>query len=156
MAKEKTPYQIRQEIDDIYRQSNVEPTDGFRSRLEALWVAEFEGCSEIICVECTRVPLWITGPYGKFLSNYNPDITVESKTGDRTFVELKPTTEMALTDDRPTRALELNPHYKFVVIGGYPYQGRGVTVRLLTGTQEKVYKQVSVPEVLKFLGCGLV
>ena len=152
----KEAHQLRQHIDSLYAQ-NVEPTEvnGMiaRSRLEALWIEQLSTCEYFRCVECVPVPLWIHGPYGTILRNYLPDIVIENADG-KIFVELKPTTELALVDDRQKRALELNPHYKFVIIGGYPYQGRGVTVKLLTGTVEKVYKNVSVDQVLQFLGCA--
>lgn len=148
----------RQERDAIYDRFNVEEStlsDGtvVRSRLEALWLDELTQCDSFECIECSKVPLWIDGPYGRFLSNYKPDITLELNDGTRMFVELKPTHELAIEDDRQKRALELNPKYKFVVIGGYPYSQRGVTVRLLTGKKEVVQKNVSVSDVLKFLGC---
>jgi hypothetical protein len=58
-----------------------------------------------------------------------------------------------MEDDRQKRALELNPGYKFAVIGGYPYSKKGVTVRLLTGKKEIVHKNVQVCDVLKFMEC---
>lgn len=148
-------HQLRQQNQEAYDATNVEPTDGYRSRLEALWVAEMDQCESLHCVECVRVPVWITGPYGKFLSNYTPDLVVDTPDG-RVFVELKPNEELALADDRQKRALELNPRYRFVVIGGYPYQGRGVTVRMLTGDKEIIHKKVQVRQVLSLLGCGMI
>lgn len=148
----------RQERDAVYDKFNVEEStlsDGtvVRSRLEALWFDELSQCESFECVECSKVPLWIDGPYGRFLSNYKPDFTLELPDGTRMFVELKPNHDLAIEDDRQKRALELNPKYKFVVIGGYPYSQKGVTVRLLTGKKEVVQKNVSVSDVLKFLGC---
>lgn len=153
-----TPHQKRQDRDDAYEAFNVEPTvlaDGtiVRSRLEALWVEQLADCDSFKCIECVQVPLWIEGPYGVFLSNYKPDLKIELEDGSTVMVELKPTAALALDDDRQKRALELNPSYKFIVIGGYPYTRKGVTVRLLTGKQEKIFKSVSVCDVLKFLGC---
>lgn len=146
-------HQVRQKNQEAYDEFNVEPTDGYRSRLEALWVAELEECEFFQCVECELVPVWIDGPYGRFLSNYKPDIVIQNADG-KIFVELKPNHELAMADDRQKRALELNPKYKFMIIGGYPYQGRGVTVRMLTGKKESVNKDIQVSDVLKFLGCG--
>lgn len=153
-ASEKTAFQLRQDNQERYDKWNVEPTtleDGtvVRSRLEALWVAELEVCDSFRCVECVKVPLWIEGPYGKILGNYKPDILIELNNGNRIFVELKPTADLALADDRAKRALELNPKYKFVIIGGYPYNKR-LTVRLLTGENEKTYPNMKVCDILKF------
>jgi len=147
-------HQERKKRDAIYESHNVEPTDGYRSRLEALWVAQFEQCESFHCVECTKVPLWIDGPYGRFLSNYTPDLVIYLKDGSTVFVELKPNHELAVQDDRQKRALELNPRYKFAVIGGYPYESRGVTLRMLTGKQEQVHRYVQVSDVLKFMECN--
>jgi hypothetical protein len=143
-----------QKVYDSHKVEKIE-VDGvvFRSRLEALWVAEFENCDSLHCVECVKVPLWITGPYGVFLGDYTPDLVIYNSDGSTSFVELKPNHKLAMADDRQKRALELNPAYRFVVIGGYPYSQRGVTVRMLTGKKESVNKNVKVPEVLKFLGC---
>lgn len=150
-------HQLRQRNQDYYDSHNVEPTEidgqAFRSRLEALWFEEFKDCESFHCVECIQVPLWIEGPFGKFLSNYKPDFTIYLADGSSVFVELKPNHELAMTDDRQKRALELNPRYKFVVIGGYPYTKKGVTVRLLTGKNELVYKNIKVCDVLKFMEC---
>lgn len=148
----------RQERDAVYDKFNIEEStlkDGtvVRSRLEALWLDELTQCDSFECIECSQVPLWIDGIYGRFLSNYKPDVTLELSDGTRMFVELKPNHDLAMDDDRQKRALELNPKYKFVVIGGYPYSKKGVTVRLLTGKKEVVQKNVSVSDVLKFLGC---
>lgn len=148
-------HQIRQQNQEAYDSHNIEPTNGYRSRLEALWVAEFETCDSLQCVECVKVPVWIEGPYGKFLSNYVPDLVVETQEG-RVFVELKPNHDLAMADDRQKRALELNPKYRFVVIGGYPWSKKGVTVRMMTGTQEIVHKKVPVSQVLALLGCGII
>lgn len=154
----KEAQKLRQKNQEFYDSHNVEPTEYngqvFRSRLEALWVAEFEDCDSLLCVECVQVPVWIDGPYGRFLSTYKPDLIIESGSNrDRIYVELKPNKELAMADDRQKRALELNPKYKFVIIGGYPYQSRGVTIRMLTGTKEQVKDHIQVSEVLKFLGC---
>lgn len=147
--------QLRRENQKTYDNYNVEEGEGYRSRLEALWVSEFENCDSLVCVECVQVPVWITGPYGRFLGSYTPDLVIESGPNrDRTYVELKPNHKLAMADDRPVRALELNPGYKFIVIGGYSYSKRGVTCRLLTGDKELVRKNVPVKEVLRFLGCG--
>lgn len=139
-----------------YKQ-NVEPTEvnGIvcRSRLEALWVEELSECESFKCIECVQVPIWIDGPFQRFLSNYKPDIMIEDVDGNQILIELKPTTKLAMGDDRQQRALELNPRMKFVVIGGYPYSKRGVTVRLLTGSKEIAHHKVDVCNVLDFLGC---
>ncbi len=148
----------RQTTQKYYDRYKVESAEHeglvFRSRLEALWYDELKDCESFTCFECVKVPVWIDGPYGRFLSNYEPDFHVTLVDGSSVYVELKPNHGLALADDRPNRALELNPKYKFVVIGGYPYSKRGVTVRMLTGKGETVHKYVQVPEVLKFLGCG--
>lgn len=153
----------RQGRDRIYKDHNVEEQevtlpDGtviqVRSRLEALWLKRLAECESFVCFECTQVPVWIQGPYGQFLSNYKPDITVELADGSRVHVELKPTHQLAMADDRAKRAAELNPKMKFVVIGGYPYAGKGVTVRMITGKNEKVLKKVDPKDVLIFLGCS--
>jgi hypothetical protein len=154
----KKAHKQRQEIQKSYDKFNIEPTtleDGteVRSRLEALWVAEFEGCNSFHCLECVEVPLWINGSYGRFLSSYTPDLVIYLSDGTTSFVELKPNHKLAMADDRPKRALELNPDYKFVVIGGYPYSQRGVTVRMLTGKKEVTHRYVQVCEVLKLLEC---
>lgn len=145
-------HQLRQKNQEVYESHNAEPTNGYRSRLEALWVAEFEACDTLHCVECVKVPIWIDGPYGRFLSNYTPDLVVETGT-ERIFVELKPNKELAKDDDRQHRAGQLNPKYKFMVIGGYPYESRGVYVRLVSGGKEMTVEKMPVDEVLKFLGC---
>lgn len=153
----KEALKLRKANQDFYDAHNVEPmeVDGqvFRSRLEALWYDELKHCESLVCVECARVPVWIEGPYGKFLSEYKPDLTIETTDGSLVYVELKPNHQLAMTDDRQKRALELNPKYRFVVIGGYPYTKRGVTVRMLTGKNEVVHKYVKVCEVLKLLEC---
>lgn len=123
-----------------------------RSRLEAEWLEELIDCDHFKCVECVQVPVWIEGPYGRFLRNYKPDLAVDNVDG-QILIELKPTVKLALEDTRQKRALELNPRFKFIVIGGYPNRKNGVLVRLLTGNQEKVYDGVSTCEVLQFLGC---
>lgn len=150
-------HKLRQKNQEYYDSHNVEPTEvdgqAFRSRLEALWYEEFKDCDSFHCVECVQVPVWIDGPFGKFLSNYKPDLTIYLADGSTAFVELKPNHDLAMADDRQKRALELNPRYKFVVIGGYPYSKRGVTVRMLTGKKEFVKKNVQVCDVLKFLEC---
>jgi hypothetical protein len=152
----KKAHQLRQKNQEYYDSHNVEPTevDGqvFRSKLEALWYEEFKNCDSFECFECVQVPVWIEGPFGKFLSNYKPDLVVVTKAG-KIFVELKPNHDLAMADDRQKRALELNPRYKFVVIGGYPYTQRGVTIRMLTGKNESVTRYVKLPDVLAFLGC---
>lgn len=154
MDKEsKKAHQLRQDRDKAYDKFNIEPTDGYRSRLEALWVAEFEGCDSLECVECTMVPVWIDGPYGRFLSDYKPDLTISLRDGSKVFVELKPNHKLAMEDDRQKRALELNPRYRFVVIGGYPYSKRGITVRMMSGSSEVMHEKVPVCEVLKLLEC---
>lgn len=151
-------HKLREANRKTYDATSVEPTevDGrvFRSRLEALWYEEFKDCESFDCFECSLVPVWIEGPFGKFLSNYKPDLSIILKDGTKVFVELKPNHELAMADDRQKRALELNPRYRFVVIGGYPYQSRGVTVRMLTGKQELVHQKVQVCEVLKFMECN--
>jgi hypothetical protein len=149
---------LRKLNQEYYDSHNVEPTtlaDGtvVRSRLEALWIAEFENCESLTCFECVQVPLWIEGPHGRFLSNYAPDLSISLADGSTVYVELKPNHELAMADDRPKRALELNPRYRFVIVGGYPYSKRGVTVRMLTGTKEEVHEKVPVCDVLKFLEC---
>ena len=159
--KAKEAHALRQKNQKTYDSHNVEPTelaDGtvVRSRLEALWVAEFEGCDSFHCIECAQVPVWIEGSYGPFLSNYKPDLVIYLADGSSVFVELKPTHELAMADDRQKRALKLNPRYKFAVIGGYPYSKRGVTLRLLTGKQELIHKNVPVCDVLKFMECDCV
>jgi hypothetical protein len=151
-------HQRRQATEDQYNRFNIEPTEvagiTVRSRLEALWLEELQDCDHFKCVECTKVPIWIQGAYGPFLSNYTPDFVVENNTNhERVFIELKPNKDLALGDDRQQRALELNPRYRFIVIGGYPYSRKGVTVRLLTGKQEIVHHGISVCQVLEFLGC---
>lgn len=146
----------RKERDANYQKFNVEPTEVngviVRSRLEALWIERLSTCESFKCSECVQVPLWINGVYGRFLTNYKPDLVIETEHG-RILVELKPTHEVAMADDRQKRALELNPSYKFVVIGGYPYSRRGVTVRMLTGKKEIVHRYVNVCDVLRFLEC---
>lgn len=87
------------------------------------------------------------------LSNYKPDFLFETATGDRVLVELKPTHELAMTDDRQKRALELNPKMKFAVIGGYPYDKK-ITVRMMTGDKEIVHRNVPLSAILDLLGCG--
>lgn len=154
----KRAHKQRQETQKQYDKFNIEPTtleDGteLRSRLEALWVAEFETCDSFNCIECISVPLWIDGSYGKFLSSYTPDLSLTIADGTTVLVELKPNHKLAMADDRPKRALELNPQYKFIIIGGYPYSKRGVTVRMLTGKKELVHKYIQVCDVLKFLDC---
>lgn len=148
---------LRNDNQEFYESHNVEPTelDGrvFRSRLEALWYDELKDCESFSCIECARIPVWIDGPFGKFLSEYKPDLTIEMTDGSTVFVELKPNHKLAMADDRQKRALELNPKYRFVVIGGYPYTNRGVTVRMLTGKNEIVHKYVKVCDVLKLLEC---
>lgn len=154
-AEAKKAHQKRQKNQERYDSFNVEPSEvngiQVKSRLEALWVEELSDCEHFVCVECEVVPVWIQGPYGKFLSNYKPDLIIENADG-KIFVELKPTTDLCLEDDRQQRALELNPKMKFLVIGGYPYSKR-LTVRLMTGKQEKVFKNVSICQVLQLLGC---
>lgn len=154
----KKAQKLRNSNQEFYDNHNTEPTevDGrvFRSRLEALWYEEFKDCESFECFECTEVPVWIDGPFGKFLSGYKPDLTISLSDGSKVFVELKPNHELAMADDRQKRALELNPRYKFVIIGGYPYSQRGVTVRMLTGKQEITHKKVQVQDVLKFMECG--
>jgi hypothetical protein len=153
----KKAHELRQKQQEGYNEFNVEPTEvngtPVRSRLEALWIEELSDCDSFKCVECVKVPVWIDGPYGKILGNYQPDLLIETAEG-KILVELKPTKKLALIDDRPKRALELNPKMKFMVVGGYPYSQRGVTVRLLTGDREKVYNEVNVCQVLEFLGCN--
>lgn len=149
----KEAHQLRQANQEAYNRFNTEPTNGYKSRLEALWISELEGCEHFFCVECVLVPVWVDGPFGRFLSNYKPDLVILNQSG-RILIELKPTRELALADDRQKRALELNPKYKFMVIGGYPFSQRGVTVRLLTGNREKVYDKINVCDVLGFLGCS--
>lgn len=155
----KKAHKQRQETQKQYDKFNIEPStldDGteVRSRLEALWVAEIDSCESFHCLECVQVPIWIDGSYGRFLSNYTPDLVIYLSDGSTTFVELKPNHKLAMADDRQKRALELNPSYKFVVIGGYPYSKRGVTVRMMTGTKEIVHKYVPVCDVLRLLECG--
>lgn len=149
-------HELREKNQEFYDSSNVEPTEHngrvYRSRLEALWVAEFDDCDSLECVECVQVPVWIDGPYGRFLSNYKPDLVIQTGT-ERCFVELKPNKELAKADDRQHRAGLLNPKYRFVVIGGYPYESRGVYVRLVSGGKEMTVEKMPVDEVLKFLGC---
>lgn len=146
-------HQARQQNQKAYDRFNVEATNGHRSRLEALWVEQFERCDSLRCVECVFLPVFIDGPYGRFLSDYQPDLVIDLPDGSTVYVELKPNHELAMADDRQKRALDLNPEYRFVVIGGYPYSKRGVTVRMLTGLGEEVHKYIKVPQVLKFLGC---
>lgn len=154
-ARSKKAHKARQQNQERYDAFNTEPTEVngvlVRSRLEALWIEELSDCEHFSCVECFEVPVWIHGPYGTFLSNYKPDIIIENTDG-KILVELKPTTEMCLADDRQSRALELNPKMKFLVIGGYPYSTR-ITARLMTGNQEKVFKDLSSCDILRFLGC---
>lgn len=155
----KKAHQLRQKNQEHYDSHNVEPTTAqngtlCRSRLEALWIDELSHCESFKCIECVQVPLWIQGSYGLFLSNYKPDLKIELSDGSLILVELKPNEELALADDRQKRALELNPKMKFVVIGGYPYSQRGVTVRMLTGKKEIVHKYIQVCDVLKFLECN--
>lgn len=157
----KKAHKKRQTNQERYDQFNIEPTtvemeNGSvitKSRLEALWLEELKDCDSFKCVECIQVPLWIDGPFGKFLSNYKPDIIIELKDRQKIYLELKPTIELALADDRQQRALKLNPRMKMVVIGGYPYTKKGVLVRLLTGNEEIIHRDVSVCSVLEFLGC---
>lgn len=153
----KEAIQLRQQNQEYYDSHNVEPTElngkVFRSRLEALWYDQLKDCESLSCVECARVPVWIDGPYGTFLSEYKPDLTIEMADRSIVYVELKPNHELAMADDRQKRALELNPKYKFVVIGGYPYSQRGVTIRMLTGKKEIVHQHVKVCDVLRFLEC---
>lgn len=153
----KEALKLRQQNQEYYDAHNVEPTEVegqvFRSRLEALWYEELKNCESFSCVECARVPVWIDGPYGKFLSEYKPDLTIETTDGLVVYVELKPNHKLAMADDRQKRALELNPKYRFIIIGGYPYTKRGVTVRMMTGKQEVVHKYVKVCEVLSLLEC---
>lgn len=151
-------HKLRQANQEYYDSHNVEPTevDGqvFRSRLEALWYEEFKDCPSFECFECARLPVWIDGPFGRFLSEYKPDLTIILGDGSKIFIELKPNHDLAMADDRQKRALELNPKYKFVVIGGYPYQSRGVTVRMMTGKKEINRKNVQVCDVLKLMECN--
>lgn len=153
----KEAHKLRQENQAHYEKFNVEPTevDGtvFNSRLEALWFEELKDCDSFKCAECVKVPVWIQGPYGQILGNYKPDFLIETDTGDRVLVELKPTKELAMADDRQRRALELNPKMKFLVIGGYPYESRGVFVKMMTGTKEIQHKNVPVCGILELLGC---
>jgi hypothetical protein len=153
----KEAHKQRQATQKYYDKFQVESAEIegliFRSRLEALWYEELKDCDSFTCFECVKVPVYIDGPYGKFLSNYEPDFHITLSDGSSIYVELKPNHKLALADDRPKRALELNPKFKFVVIGGYPYSKRGVTVRMLTGKGETVHKYVQIPEVLRFLGC---
>ena len=150
-------HQIRRKRDKAYEAHKAVPTEVngvlVRSRLEALWIEELTGCESFKCIECVLVPIWIDGPFGRFLSNYRPDLVIETKSGERILVELKPTHELAMDDDRQKRALKLNPKYRMIVLGGYPYSKRGVTVRMLTGEREIAHKNISVCEVLRFLGC---
>lgn len=153
----KQAHKLRQENQKHYDQFKVESTEVeglvFRSRLEALWYEELKDCESFMCFECVQVPVWIDGPYGKFLSTYSPDFSISLADGTSVFVELKPNHKLAMEDDRQKRALELNPKYRFVIIGGYPYTKRGVTVRMLTGKNEDVHKYVKVCDVLSFLEC---
>ena len=176
-------HKLRQQNQEYYDSHNVEPTevDGqiFRSNLEAQWYQELKNCESFECFECVRLPIWIEGPFGRFLADYKPDLSIRlikscesckgtgkrnrgncrtckgsgKVPGERILVELKPNHDLAMADDRQKRALELNPKVKFVVIGGYPYTQRGVTVRLLTGKKESVTRYVKVPEVLRFFDC---
>lgn len=150
--------QRREKRNEDYEKFCVEPTalaDGtmVRSRLEALWIAEFINCDSFYCTECVPVPIWIDSRYGKFKGDYKPDLIIYLSDGSSTFVELKPNHKFAMADDRQKRALEITPEYRFVVIGGYPYSKRGVTVRMLTGKDEAVHRYVQVCDVLKFLEC---
>ena len=154
----KQAHKLRQQAQNIYNQYTIEPTevDGtlVKSRLEALWYEELKHSESFECIECVKVPVWIVGPYGKFLSNYQPDFVIKTSNGERIFVELKPNKKLCLADDRQQRALELNPRMKFIVIGGYPYSKRGVTVRLLTGAKEVVYENAPICSILELLECG--
>lgn len=153
----KEAHKLRQKNQEYYDTHNVEPTevDGqvFRSRLEALWYEEFKDCDSFECFECVRIPVWIDGSFGRFLSDYKPDLSIVLSDGSKVFVELKPNHDLAMADDRQKRALELNPRYRFVVIGGYPYSKVGITVRMLTRDKEIVHEKVPVCEVLKLLEC---
>ena len=153
----KQAHKKRQENQKYYDKFAVESTEieglVFRSRLEALWYDELKDCNSFTCFECIKVPVWIDGPYGRFLSSYEPDFHISLSDGSSVFVELKPNHKLAMDDDRPKRALELNPGYRFIIIGGYPYSKRGVTVRMLSGKKELVHKYVQVCDVLKFLEC---
>lgn len=154
----KKAHKLRQQNQKYYDSHNVEPTETegtvFRSRLEALWYDELKNCESFTCFECVKVPVWIEGPFGKFLSTYSPDLHISLADGSSVFVELKPNHDLAMADDRQKRALELNPKYRFVVIGGYPFSSRGVTIRMMTGKNEIVKKNVKLREVLTFLECG--
>lgn len=154
----KRAHQLRQKNQQHYDAHTAEPTtleDGtvVRSRLEALWIEALADCASFRCIECVQVPLWIQGGFGKFLSNYRPDLKIELTDGSVILVELKPTAELAMSDDRQQRALELNPKMKFLVIGGYPFSKKGVTVRMLTGKKEVVHQHVQVCDVLQLLEC---
>lgn len=153
----KEAHRQRETNQKYYDQFKVESTEieglTFRSNLEALWYDELKDCESFTCFECVKVPVWIDGPYGKFLSSYEPDFHITLTDGSSVYIELKPNHKLAMADDRPKRALELNPTYKFVIIGGYPYSQRGVTIRMLTGKKESIHKYVQIPEVLKFLEC---
>lgn len=154
----KKAHKQRQETQKYYDKFSIESTEVeglvFRSRLEALWYDELKDCESFTCFECVKVPVWIDGPYGRFLSNYEPDFHISLEDGTSVYVELKPNHKLAMADDRPARAVELNPKYRFIIIGGYPYSKRGVTVRMVTGKGETVHKYVQISEVLKFLGCS--
>lgn len=154
-AKEAT--KIRQHTQDLYDKFTVEPAEiegvVFRSKLEALWYEEFKGCDSFICFECVQVPLLIDGRFGQFQATYEPDFHIILSDNTSVYVELKPNHKLAMADDRQKRALDLNPKNRFVVIGGYPYSQRGVTVRMLTGDKESVHRYIQVAEVLSFLGC---
>lgn len=147
----------RKDIQKQYDQFHVESSevDGlvFRSRLEALWYDELKDCDSLTCFECVQVPLWIEGSNGRFLGEYSPDFCITLVDGSTVYVELKPNHKLAVADDRQKRALEINPKQRFVVIGGYPYSKRGVTVRMLFGKKEEIHKNVQVCDVLRFLGC---
>lgn len=153
----KVATKLREQTQEYYDQFKTESikVDGlaFRSKLEALWYEEFKDCASFVCFECVKVPVMIDGQFGRFQGDYEPDFLISLADGTSVYVELKPNHKLAMVDDRPKRALELNPKYRFVIIGGYPYSQRGVTVRMLSGDKELVHRYVKVCDVLKFLEC---
>lgn len=125
-----------------------------RSILEAKWITALTGSyCQVECYECRVLKVIqqnrTTG--GLFVGTYKPDLMLLDFSGQEVLVEIKPTFEEMASDDRPTRALVIQPNLRFLVLGGYP--DGDFHVRMVSAVGERTFRNVSLPQLLELLGC---
>lgn len=123
-----------------------------RSKVEASWAEIFGNAG---CLETFHEDTYLYyNTKDGFSKRYLPDFRIETP-GGRIYCEIKHNEENCLNDPRPSASVKFDPNLKILCLGGKPTDKMGFTVRLISSSGEKIYKNISLVQLSALLDCDL-